>query len=55
MAQDKTYSKDREILHNRELGNLKAVAVFGQSGRMRVQGQILGGRQGSFFSYGSRF
>lgn len=55
MMQDKTYSKDREILHNRELGNLKAVAVFGQSGRMRVQGRILGGRQMAFFDARSRF
>lgn len=44
-GQNLQLSKDREILHNRELGNLKAIAVFAQSGRDRVVGRILGGRQ----------
>lgn len=44
-GQNLQLSKDREILHNRELGNLKAIAFFGQSGRDRMMGRILGGRQ----------
>lgn len=49
VGQNLALSKDREVLHNRELGNLKAIAVFGQSGRDRVVGRILGGRQVAFF------
>lgn len=44
-GQNLSYSKDRETLHNRELGVLKAIAVLGQSGRNRATGRILGGRQ----------
>ncbi len=44
-GQNLQLSKDREILHNRELGNLKAITLFAQSGRDRVVGRILGGRQ----------
>ena len=54
-GQNLQLSKDREILHNRELGNLKAVAMFSQSGRDRVTGRILGGRQRAAFSTGRTF
>ncbi|MEI6478622.1 MAG: hypothetical protein WCO52_06630, partial [bacterium] len=46
-GQNMNFGKDREVLHNRELGNLKAIALFGQSGRLRATGRVLGGRQKS--------
>jgi hypothetical protein len=54
-GQNLQLSKDREVLHNRELGNLKAIALFAQSGRDRVMGRVLGGRQRALFDSGRTF
>jgi hypothetical protein len=54
-GQNLQLSKDREVLHNRELGNLKAIALFSQSGRDRVMGRVLGGRQSALFDSGRTF
>lgn len=43
-GQNLALSKDREILHNRELGSLRAMAEFGQSGRVRAAGPVLATR-----------
>lgn len=43
-GQNLALSKDREIIHNRELDFLKASALLGQSGRPRASGRTLASR-----------
>ena len=50
-GQNMQFAMNREVLHNRELGALKATAILGQSGRLRVIPQVLGGSRKNFVDY----
>lgn len=43
-GQNLALAKDREIFHNREIGNLRAMVEFGRSGRTRAAGPVLATR-----------
>jgi hypothetical protein len=43
-GQNLALAKDRELYHNREIGTLRSIAEFGQSGRLRASGRVLATR-----------